>query len=105
MAADVPSSEVPTSQMPGAVVEVGDTVGNLRGQLHSPTVIRRKGVGKTGALASMKHSASTPDVRGLGDMEDSNMSMAEKRRNKLGYHRTSIACSMWTFPDEKARFR
>lgn len=40
--------------------------------------------------ASLKRSASTPDVRG-----DAGMTLAEKRRNKLGYHRTSVACGMW----------
>lgn len=37
--------------------------------------------------ASLKRSASTPNVRG-----DDGMTLAEKRRNKLGYHRTSVAC-------------
>jgi len=40
--------------------------------------------------ASLKRSASTPNVRG-----DAGMTLAEKRRNKLGYHRTSVACGMW----------
>lgn len=39
--------------------------------------------------ASLKRSASTPNVRG-----DAGMSLAEKKRNKLGYHRTSIACGV-----------
>ncbi|CAD6585865.1 MAG: hypothetical protein ASARMPRED_002330 [Alectoria sarmentosa] len=41
--------------------------------------------------ASLKRSASTPNVRGLMD-GDVGMTLAEKRRNKLGYHRTSVAC-------------
>lgn len=41
--------------------------------------------------ASLKRSASTPNVRGLPS-GDVGMTLAEKRRNKLGYHRTSVAC-------------
>lgn len=41
--------------------------------------------------ASFKRSASTPSVRGFSN-GDAGMTLAEKRRNKLGYHRTSVAC-------------
>lgn len=41
--------------------------------------------------ASLKRSASTPNVRGFPN-GDPSMTLAEKRRNKLGYHRTSVAC-------------
>lgn len=41
--------------------------------------------------ASLKRSASTPNVRGFPS-GDAGMTLAEKRRNKLGYHRTSVAC-------------
>ena len=44
---------------------------------------------------SLKRSASTPNVRGLAN-SDSGMTIAEKRRNKLGYHRTSVACGMYS---------
>lgn len=37
---------------------------------------------------ALKRSASTPNVRG----GETGMSVADKRRNKLGYHRTSVAC-------------
>ena len=43
---------------------------------------------------SLKRSASTPNVRGLSH-GDSGMTLAEKRRNKLGYHRTSVACGKY----------
>lgn len=43
--------------------------------------------------ASLKRSASTPNVRGHHN-SDAGMTLAEKRRNKLGYHRISIACGM-----------
>lgn len=46
------------------------------------------------APAIVKRSASTPNVRGLAAVDAAGLSMsaAEKRRNKLGYHRTSVAC-------------
>ena len=44
--------------------------------------------------APLKRSASTPNVRGLAN-GDAGMTLAEKRRNKLGYHRTSVACGMF----------
>lgn len=44
---------------------------------------------------SLKRSASTPNVRGLAN-SDSAMTLAEKRRNKLGYHRTSVACGKYS---------
>ena len=53
----------------------------------SMTAQRRRKTSKTSNPA-LKRSASTPNVRG----SDSGMSLADKRRNKLGYHRTSVAC-------------
>lgn len=50
---------------------------------------RRLSKGTTGAV--IKRSASTPNVRGLAASEAA-MSLADKRRSKLGYHRTSVAC-------------
>lgn len=44
------------------------------------------------AVSTLKRSASTPNVRG----GESGMSVADKKRNKLGYHRTSVACGMCT---------
>lgn len=42
---------------------------------------------------ALKRSASTPNVRG----GETGMSVADKRRNKLGYHRTSVACGKSSF--------
>jgi hypothetical protein len=39
----------------------------------------------------VKRAMSTPDVRGLG-VEGVALSAADKKRNKLGYHRTAVAC-------------
>ena len=103
MAADVMAGGVSTGQMPGEGAEVVDSLGKLPAPLHSPTVIRKKGVAKAGATTGIKRSASTPNVRSLSEIDASNMSAAEKRRNKLGYHRTSIACSMWAPFGQTAR--
>lgn len=48
---------------------------------------RRRKTGKH-AASTLKRSASTPNVRG----GESGLSVVDKRRNKLGYHRTSVAC-------------
>ncbi|KAL8953044.1 MAG: hypothetical protein Q9222_001094 [Ikaeria aurantiellina] len=52
---------------------------------------RRRRSSKGSMSSSLKRSASTPNVRGLV-AGDGGMSLADKRRNKLGYHRTSVAC-------------
>lgn len=47
-----------------------------------------------GQGAVIKRSASSPNVRSLSTGSDAASSLSEKRRNKLGYHRTSVACGM-----------
>ncbi|KAH0543199.1 hypothetical protein FGG08_002460 [Glutinoglossum americanum] len=42
--------------------------------------------------STVKRSASTPNVRGQAAADAAGLSFADKRRNKLGYHRTSVAC-------------
>ncbi|KPI36967.1 uncharacterized protein AB675_5966 [Cyphellophora attinorum] len=53
------------------------------------------GENRTGELDGrggvVKRAMSTPDVRGLG-VEGIALSAADKKRNKLGYHRTAVAC-------------
>ncbi len=61
----------------------------------SPAVAHgRRRSSKAMAPVIFKRSASTPNVRGLAAVDAAGLSMsaAEKRRNKLGYHRTSVAC-------------
>jgi Fungal Zn(2)-Cys(6) binuclear cluster domain len=46
--------------------------------------------------AIVKRSASTPNVRGQAAVDAASaQSAADKRRNKLGYHRTGVACGMF----------
>jgi hypothetical protein len=42
--------------------------------------------------AEIRRSASTPHIRGVALSDSSALSPTDKRRNKLGYHRTSVAC-------------
>lgn len=47
--------------------------------------------------SDLKRSESTPHIRGLAMSETNAISPPiDKRRNKLGYHRTSVACGMET---------
>lgn len=58
----------------------------------SPVVNSRAATGITKS-AKMKRSTSTPNVRGQAAADAAALALsAEKRRNKLGYHRTSVAC-------------
>lgn len=53
------------------------------------------------AMAStlIKRSVSSPNVGAMASNEASSTSMSDKRRNKLGYHRTSVACGEYARPD------
>jgi len=54
---------------------------------------KRKGL-KEKIPSEIKRSASSPHIRGLAVADTSALSPTDKRRNKLGYHRTSVACGM-----------
>jgi len=43
-------------------------------------------------VGEIVRSTSTPNVRGQAAADAALAASAEKRRNKLGYHRTSVAC-------------
>lgn len=59
----------------------------------SPIIKSRAGAGAKSA--KVKKSMSTPNVRGQAAADAAALASAEKRRNKLGYHRTSVACGMF----------
>jgi hypothetical protein len=50
--------------------------------------------------SKIKRSISTPNVRGQASSDVAHLALsADKRRNKLGYHRTSVACGIYSnFP-------
>ena len=52
----------------------------------------RRSSNSLGMPSTVKRSASTPNVRGQAAADAAGLSFADKRRNKLGYHRTSVAC-------------
>jgi hypothetical protein len=62
----------------------------------SPTLevpVRNRGTVMASKSGKVKRSLSTPNVRGQASSDAAALALsAEKRRNKLGYHRTSVAC-------------
>lgn len=55
--------------------------------------IQNRGTSATSKSSKIKRSMSTPNVRGQATAEAAALALsADKRRNKLGYHRTSVAC-------------
>lgn len=56
--------------------------------------------GRRSSIKSVKlnRSVSTPNMRPQGTNDGSGNMRGEKRRNKLGYHRSSVACSKFIPP-------
>jgi hypothetical protein len=90
-----PSNMISTYQLPAIAPPIQTQ------PLNKAAPVRRgpSGPSKTG---KMKRSASSPNVRGQARAdppESAFISLAdEKRRNKLGYHRTSVACGQSPTP-------
>lgn len=62
--------------------------------LHSSTKKRRSS--KSKVPSELRRSTSTPHMRNLALGNSGDLSpTSNKPRNKLGYHRTSVACGMW----------
>jgi hypothetical protein len=54
---------------------------------------KSRGTSSGSKSAKIKRSMSTPNVRGQATADAAALALsADKRRNKLGYHRTSVAC-------------
>ena len=64
----------------------------------SPARQRKAFRGSTGN--AVRRSSSTPNVRGFST-GDIGISSADKRRNKLGYHRISLACGTASPPHHR----
>lgn len=63
-----------------------------------PSLIKNRGNSISSKSAKVKRSLSTPNVRGQATADAAAIALsAEKRRNKLGYHRTSVACGEQAF--------
>ncbi len=60
--------------------------------------LKNRGGSAPSKAAKIKRSMSTPNVRGQATADAAALALsAEKRRNKLGYHRTSVACGKYKF--------
>ena len=94
----------PMPGMPTALPSQRPAKVSMGGML-SPSLVRRKPSIKSAMPGTMKRAMSSPNVRDLANLDTSAMSSAEKKRNKLGYHRTAVACgkiltnSIHSFPD------
>lgn len=88
-----PMESVPESTSPSQYTDLGPVPSQqpMSRASISHAAARRRRSSKGAMMSSIKRSASTPNVRGLVAGESS-MSLTDKRRNKLGYHRTSVAC-------------
>lgn len=62
---------------------------------------RRRRASKTATESVLKRSASTPNVRSLSQGDIHNAMLNDKKRNKLGYHRTSVACGKSILPSNQ----
>jgi len=59
----------------------------------SETTVKKRKASKVKPHPDLKRSQSTPHIRGLAMADTPAISPTiDKRRNKLGYHRTSVAC-------------
>jgi hypothetical protein len=55
--------------------------------------VKKRRASKGKIPAEIKRSASTPHMRSLAGVDGDSLSpTTDKKRNKLGYHRTSVAC-------------
>lgn len=69
-----------------------EQIGSSR-EIRSPSPGKSRGNTPGSKAAKIKRSMSTPNVRGQASADAAAMALsADKRRNKLGYHRTSVAC-------------
>jgi len=107
----VPSSMPFDQKTPSSPVQItealpspfGDDLDRSHGAPEDPpplpgNIHRRQRSTKGTMPAIIKRSASTPNVRGLASTDTAATSLADKRRNKLGYHRTSVACGKSSVP-------
>ena len=77
---------VPNVMEPEAVIRDSD-----EDEPESPSTPGSKRKASHSASGVLKRTMSSPTVLGLG-VEGVALSAADKKRNKLGYHRTAVAC-------------
>ncbi|KAL8654912.1 MAG: hypothetical protein Q9210_001216 [Variospora velana] len=83
-----PMESAPESTSPSQYTDLGPVPSQqpMSRASTSHAAARRRRSSKGAMMSSIKRSASTPNVRGVVTGESS-MSLTDKRRNKLGYHR------------------
>lgn len=86
----------PVKEMP-PILPLQRTANVSMGKMLSPSSARRRTSIRGGMPSTMKRAVSSPNVRDLANLETSAMSNAEKKRNKLGYHRTAVACGKFSY--------
>lgn len=70
----------------------------------TPTSSNNLGPSAAPKATKIKKSMSTPNVRGQETADAAALALsADKRRNKLGYHRTSVACGEFNRPPNRPR--
>ncbi|CZT47951.1 uncharacterized protein RSE6_08577 [Rhynchosporium secalis] len=85
-----PSNMIPGFHQPSMDHEQPSSPAQMK--MDSPS-LKNRGNAAASKSAKIKRSMSTPNVRGQASAEAAALALsAEKRRNKLGYHRTSVAC-------------
>ncbi|KAL2064857.1 hypothetical protein VTL71DRAFT_3997 [Oculimacula yallundae] len=92
----IPSSGLePSNMIPGfhhPTMDHGQPTSPAQMNPNSPSM-KNRGNAAASKSAKIKRSTSTPNVRGQASADAAALALsAEKRRNKLGYHRTSVAC-------------
>jgi hypothetical protein len=86
---DIDSIQSPTEQVPSKLTMNGQEPGT---EYHQPSAKKRR-ASKSKAPGELRRTSSTPHMRNLALGNSGELSpTSNKARNKLGYHRTSVAC-------------
>lgn len=87
----LPTSSEPTPVAPPSSSAQPDVAG---GTSTAESLTKKRKASKTKTPTELRRAVSTPHIRNLAIGEPGGISptTADKRRNKLGYHRTSVAC-------------
>ena len=91
-----------TNTFGGAISAAGGTADAIHADgpfapelpLTSTPISKKRKASKTKSSKQLSRSASTPQLSGNTNMSETD----DKKRNKLGYQRISIACGKWDFP-------
>ncbi|KAI9817585.1 MAG: hypothetical protein M1827_001197 [Pycnora praestabilis] len=110
MSFDLPTASLSTNTIEVTPTSFGEALDPSSTVYQQPlltgaSATKRRRSSKGTMPSVVKRSASTPNVRGLAaaDAAALSLSAADKRRNKLGYHRTSVACDQQPQPERRPR--